>query len=1414
MCPDNNCPENPQSPCTNCGQGIEPCLDCVQQQANVVEVEPRPNYCAEIVDFLAELEQAQNPCTLQITSVGRQADKAFVVILGAQGTIEYSDNGVLWQLSPVFDIPQIDGLVVYFAREKARPACVASKTITYDEDGPNECVPLWRDTNPLFTICIDQVRHKKQVDGCGGERFVEVLNDWTPTGRSRCSETCTPAPVTPTIQTDAVSVCANATVEIEAVGGVGTIKWYSSDNLSASLGQGTVFNAGPGRYKARAESTCGTSVFSNEIVIAQTEVLAPTLSTGSYQLCGAQTTTLTATGGSTGTVKWYKNGIFTNVTGATFNAATAGVYTAIVENGCGISAASTPIGINYVADCGCTPVPTTPQIQADRTVICGSQQATLTATGGNGTYRWFKDGQPTGATTATVQVNLGGTYSVSTVTACGESIVSNFIQISNTGTCLCTPQPTPPTISADNLQICANQTAVLTATGGSGSTVRWYKNGVFTNVTGLFLDANSAGSYTARYQNPCGESGDSNVLNVVYESICEGDVQPNAQVGTIIQPQCVNGILGLAAVSLTSIENVHHYRICVDNSFSCPDNCDTPDGIIGGGETTTTVLIPAAPGGTSRITTIRLYRDSNCAVYKDIFVTITSPVCGQPDGGAVVISQPQCVNGALTQAVVRLIGLQNVDRFIVCRNSTFTCANTCMSPDGNVPSGQSTADILMPAPGQDTSQAVTIRLYRDSNCSVYKDVSVLLVSPNCQCNPQPTTPAIVRVINDSSTTTQVSSVCGSETAVLQASGCNGIVRWYRSNDLSTQIGGGSSIQVGSGSYVAKCETTCGASDISNEIVITNSGPCGGGCQAQAPQIFGSGTVCAGGTVTLQAVASCLGGTIRWRKDNVTLQFTGNTLIVSNVNSGNVGAYKAVCDLGNGCISPESNAITVSIQNTAPNAPTISADLLNPCGDTSATLEAAGVIGTLTWYRNGVATGLTGAEINTQISGVYTARNSNNCGSSADSNAITIAYQPDCECTPAPSVPSVSPSTATICGSQTTLLSATGGNGTYRWYRNGIFTGLTGPTFTANQGGSYTATTLNSCGESTASAAAVITYQASCGGSSPIPSASLGTILPPQCSGTQLIGAFSVTLNNVLNADRYEYCFSSSFTCTPNCLVPDGTLTAGTNIISLPAPAQGVSQPVTIRIYNGTNCNSYLDIPVTLNSPNCQSLCALSLTNSGGVGIYDSTYIAAQTGTFYWRFDDASVADNLKIYRNGNLVHDSGYASGLKVGALSIATGDLVRIVINATVSTVNGQAPNTSTVWEFQGNCSSAYAPSDCTTPTSAGNQLVPCKTHLVETAIGCLEGQGTLRVRARIMFRNFSTGNYLHDSLRFSIEGIGSGITQYAPSFVSGVTATDYAEYTFTGLAPGMYTIYTTCTASLSQNRSFAQINVPSCNT
>jgi hypothetical protein len=78
------------------------------------------------------------------------------------------------------------------------------------------------------------------------------------------------------------------------------------------------------------------------------------------------------------------------------------------------------------------------------------------------------------------------------------------------------------------------------------------------------------------------------------------------------------------------------------------------------------------------------------------------------------------------------------------------------------------------------------------------------------CTPEPTVP----VISASNTSLQPN-----ESASLTSTNCNGTVYWYRN---STYAGIGPSLNVGAGTYFAKCNTACDISANSNSLVITSN----------------------------------------------------------------------------------------------------------------------------------------------------------------------------------------------------------------------------------------------------------------------------------------------------------------------------------------------------------------------------------------------------------------------------------------------------------------------------------------------------------------------------------------------------------------------------------------------------------------
>ncbi len=105
---------------------------------------------------------------------------------------------------------------------------------------------------------------------------------------------------------------------------------------------------------------------------------------------------------------------------------------------------------------------------------------------------------------------------------------------------------------------------------------------------------------------------------------------------------------------------------------------------------------------------------------------------------------------------------------------------------------------------------------------------------------------------------------------------------------------------------------------------------------------------------------------------------------------------------------------------------------------------------------------------------------------------------------------------------------------------------------------------------------------------PQPYALLAPTQLPSCVNGEIVSGLNVTLLGVQNADRYRYCFGSfGDPCVFNCGDFDGFLTNNANnTIVLPSPAEGTTTLITIRIYNGLQCDLYLDIPFTIYIPYC------------------------------------------------------------------------------------------------------------------------------------------------------------------------------------------------------------------------------------
>jgi hypothetical protein len=100
-------------------------------------------------------------------------------------------------------------------------------------------------------------------------------------------------------------------------------------------------------------------------------------------------------------------------------------------------------------------------------------------------------------------------------------------------------------------------------------------------------------------------------------------------------------------------------------------------------------------------------------------------------------------------------------------------------------------------------------------------------------------------------------------------------------------------------------------------------------------------------------------------------------------------------------------------------------------------------------------------------------------------------------------------------------------------------------------------------------------------------------LQPYCSsvtGGSIVNG-TLKLKNIVNGTRYKICYGSqtfSPACNANCATSDGFIIGTTSDIPIIAPAQGQSQYVTVRVYNGDGCTGYTDISFGQYSQRCSA----------------------------------------------------------------------------------------------------------------------------------------------------------------------------------------------------------------------------------
>lgn len=256
---------------------------------------------------------------------------------------------------------------------------------------------LWNNGETTSTITVTQTGTYSAIcqTSCGNSN---TSNIWT------IQQGFPPA--APIISTNKTILCDGESATLVASGCVGTV-WWSTGATTTSIQFPT-----SGTYSATCRNQCGESGPSNSIVLRQgISPTTPTATSSKASICSGETANLIVSG-CNGVVIW-SNGM----TPTSIQVSQPGTYTVICNTICG-SAVSNDIVIGAIYSSQA------PSITSTKTALCGTDNATLTATACSGTVLWNN-----GSTGTIITVSKQGSYSAKCQTSCGLSSDSNSVDI-------------------------------------------------------------------------------------------------------------------------------------------------------------------------------------------------------------------------------------------------------------------------------------------------------------------------------------------------------------------------------------------------------------------------------------------------------------------------------------------------------------------------------------------------------------------------------------------------------------------------------------------------------------------------------------------------------------------------------------------------------------------------------------------------------------------------------------------------------------------------------------------------------------------------------------------------------------------------------------------------------------------------
>ncbi|MDD3685481.1 MAG: glycosyl hydrolase family 18 protein [Bacteroidales bacterium] len=344
--------------------------------------------------------------------------------------------------------------------------------------------------------------------------------------------------------TSSTNVCAGEAISfINLSQNADTYQWTITgpqNESSTDESPSFVLTAGTYSVSLTAYGSLGDDNITQSItvVVNPLPVAASSVSSTDFDVCPGAGATLSYSGGSGTSFKWFASSCGGTLIGSgnnlLVNPVSATTYYGRWENSCGYSACQ-----NLTINVNPLPVEAN-SVSATENVICFNESLDLSYDGGSGdSFNWYT------ADCGNTFVGIGNNLNVSPTTntvyygrwenACGNSACKTVSVTVNP------LQGEPTNISADLYTICEGEQAVLSFTGGSGSSFKWFEESCGETFVGegndLAVGPIADKTYYGRWENGCGFSNclpvtisvnplpdEAISVSADYPNICNGEV--------------------------------------------------------------------------------------------------------------------------------------------------------------------------------------------------------------------------------------------------------------------------------------------------------------------------------------------------------------------------------------------------------------------------------------------------------------------------------------------------------------------------------------------------------------------------------------------------------------------------------------------------------------------------------------------------------------------------------------------------------------------------------------------------------------------------------------------------------------------------------------------------------------------------